>query len=107
MNETGAKLIDESSDEEDNELVTTSPRKRTRRVCRKSDKLELDSFLGPLDANGFLDVETFLSDDFDWLEPLQKTIKDLNPDCVQVNPQVQPLEAVSYTHLTLPTIYSV
>ena len=59
---------DSSSDED---LERSSPRKR--RKGRKST-LELDEFLGPLDLNGFLKVETLFSDDYNWFEPLK--VKD-------------------------------
>ena len=60
---------DSSSDEDCNLERLSSPRKR--RKGRKSTTLELDEFLGPLDLNGFLKVETLFSDDYNWFEPLK------------------------------------
>ena len=68
---------EESSEEEDTNFDTRfSPRKR--RKGRKST-LELDEFLGPLDTNGFLVVETLLGDDFNWLEPVKETLTKYFP----------------------------
>ena len=62
----------DSSSDEDCNLERSSPRKR--RKGRKSTTHELDEFLGPLDLNGFLKVETLFSDDYNWFEPLK--VKD-------------------------------
>ena len=59
----------DSSSDEDCNLERSSPRKR--RKGRKSTTHELDEFLGPLDLNGFLKVETLFSDDYNWFEPLK------------------------------------
>ena len=88
MNESDFK-IDESSDEDIQAGQVISPRKR-----RPGRKPELDSVLGlPLDAQGFLDIETFCSEDFDWFSPVKQTIRELcNPE--QVSPRIEPVEEV-------------
>ena len=61
----------ESSDEEEEEFQQSSPRKRRFR------KLELEEFHGPLNQQGFLQVETFFLQDFDWFEPLENILKNV------------------------------
>lgn len=68
-----------SSDEDTEEfLVTHSQGKR-----RRSRKLpvELDDFQDCLDFNGFLNVETFLSDNFDCAKLAKETISKVYPNC--------------------------
>ena len=80
----------DSSDEDyEKSDSKTSPRKR--RKGRKST-LELDEFLGPLDFNGFLEVETLFSEGFDWFEPLKETIFKNYPGCVTVDDTLQVIE---------------
>ena len=40
----------------------------------------MDEINVALDFNGFLDVQTFFSDDFNWFEAAEKTILKLYPD---------------------------
>ena len=54
-----------------------SPRKRRR---NRNIPLDLDEINVALDFNGFLDVQTFFSDDFNWFEAAEKTILKLYPD---------------------------
>ena len=62
----------ESSDEEEEEFQrNSSPRKRRFR------KTELEEFNGPLNQQGFLQVETFFLQDFDWFEPLENILKNV------------------------------
>jgi len=64
----------ESSDEEE---INLSPRKRRR---NRNIPLDLDEINVALDFNGFLDVQTFFSDDFNWFEAAEKAILKLYPD---------------------------
>ena len=62
----------ESSDEEEEEFQrNSSPRKRRFR------KTELEEFHGPLNQQGFLQVETFFLQDFEWFEPLENILKNV------------------------------
>jgi len=74
----------ESSDEEEFNL---SPRKRRR---NKKIPLDLDEINVALDFNGFLDVETFFSDNFQWFEAAEKTIFKLYPNVNQAKCAVDP-----------------
>ena len=64
----------ESSDEEE---INLSPRKRRR---NRNIPLDLDEINVALDFNGFLDVQTFFSDNFNWFEAAEKTILKLYPN---------------------------
>ena len=61
----------ESSDEEE-EFNQNSPRKR-----RFRSKIELEEFHGPTNQHGFLQVETFCLQDFDWFEPIENILKSV------------------------------
>ena len=52
-------------------------KRRSQQYLKKQQ--EFDEILGNLlDSNGFLDVQTFIKDDFDWFNPLNETLGKLN-----------------------------
>jgi len=93
MSDISDKLINqiasnESSDEEESDV---SPRKRRR---NRKVPLDLDDFSDCLDFNGFLDVETFFSDSFDWLKGAQETILKQYPNCLNASKSLESVQEV-------------
>jgi len=76
----------ESSDEE--EEVNLSPRKRRR---NRKIPLDLDEINVALDFKGFLDVQTFFSDNFKWFEGAEETIFKLYPNVNEAKSADEPI----------------
>lgn len=79
-------MNEHSSDEDTEEFLVTHSRGKRRR-SRKLP-VELDDFQDCLDFNGFIDVETFLSDNFDCARLAKETITKVCPSAFQDNPEV-------------------
>ena len=76
----------ESSDEE--EEVNLSPLKRRR---NRKIPLDLDEINLALDFKGFLDVQTFFSDNFKWFEGAEETIFKLYPNVNEAKSADEPI----------------